>query len=242
MKVLFLACAGVFATLPAHAMQYYGCDANQSARLNNYATRTAVRLDEITRGEGAVQTLNLGYVRDQYVRPQMRVPIFYSNMPERTEQAYTRYHEGVQGTLQSMLDQTRTGYDFRCRGTQALTCLRDPEKLAFVVVTNAGPIKEINLCPIFFTKAESVQQRTVFHELSHVARNTDDFPPEVNWSFDRISNEWNDAYHIERFMDYNPEGVLRSEIWLRLWRRMAGLFSTEWPPPFTWWVLRRDDY
>jgi hypothetical protein len=202
--VLILVCC-----LDSARANHKNCSNAQSLELQRIEKNILLRLLELER---QWPSLALSEVHRSFVIPKQRQWV-----PSGQRHAvYITYWRVMGDSLRKMLEVANEGINFQCHTQQSGRCREGVE--AYVLFYFNRPQKRIHLCPSFNQRELKAKTQTVFHELSHLAANSEDLA--LSWWQKEGSNlqqAAQDAYHLESFMYGDLIAIHQRLIWNWWW-------------------------
>ncbi len=183
---------------------YESCSGSQISTLRSVQNRIASRLSELKK--------NLGMDHMSYVKEHYLIPKNISESADKN-QRYKQYLIRLQHTFAMMSDALSDQIHFHCKDSEQEKRCKNEEVSAYVLTYFGKTVPKIHLCSSLFKKNNSEMEETIFHELSHLAANTEDL---IDWRSD-IRQAPNDAFYIEKFMHKAVDSSSLQDIWHMNW-------------------------
>ncbi|MCO4795007.1 MAG: hypothetical protein KC493_14925 [Bacteriovoracaceae bacterium] len=226
---LFLSFSILFllTTPNAHAFDYEqeaigrigfsGCHSSYKRSLKVLHRDLAKKVSELNDSKEGIRKYNLPWVIRNFIRPEGRSAStrFQYNNHAAT---YVKFHDLLTNGLAKMKTKVGSGYSYYCRTERDKRCSGGGGTIAYVL--NLGPytFNRIYLCPEFWKGDRNDQLRTLFHELSHLAADTDHYFGTIFNDLGMIE-QTNDAYFYERMVFNDLEWLLKRNSWGFLWMK-----------------------
>jgi hypothetical protein len=197
-------------------IRYSSCNSSYKRTLTGLHQQMAFRIFELNHEREGIKKYNLKYVLQNYVRAENRIPnerFEYTNH----NQAYRNFHGQMVKNLSLMKQKIQKGYKYKCLSNRNKQC-EDGMVYAYVLRIGRIALNKIYLCPTFFKEDTRTQAKTLLHELSHLAADTDHYYGTV-FTDAGLLKEAQDAGFYERMMFQDLGKYLKDNSWRYLWRK-----------------------
>ncbi|TNF00711.1 MAG: hypothetical protein EP326_06110 [Deltaproteobacteria bacterium] len=196
---------------------FSGCHASYKQSLKVLHRDLAEKVFELNHVQEGIRKYSLNWVLNNYIRPDGRRSS--TRFQYKTHAAtYVKFHDLLVTGLGKMGTKVRGGYSYYCRTERDQRCAGGGGTIAYVL--NLGPytFNRIYLCPEFWKGDRNEQLSTLFHELSHLAADTDHYFGSI-FNDEGMIQQTNDAYFYEKMMHNELSWVLERNSWAFLWMK-----------------------
>jgi len=171
---------------------FSGCHTSYKTSLKVLHRDLSQRVFELNNTHQGIKKYDLRWVLQNFVRPDGRrasTRFQYQNHAA----TYVKFHDALTLGLSRMNSKVKSGYSYYCRTERDKRCSGGGGTIAYVL--NLGPytFNRIYLCPEFWKGDRNDQLRTLLHELSHLAADTDHYFGSI-FSDAGMIEQTNDAY------------------------------------------------
>lgn len=196
---------------------FSGCHKSYKTSLKVLHRDLAERVFELSHIKEGIRKYSLNWVLRNYIRPEGRQSS--TRFKYKTHAAtYVKFHDLLITGMENMRSKIRGGFSYFCRTERDKRCAGDGGTIAYVL--NLGPytFNRIYLCPEFWRGDRVDQLRTLLHELSHLAADTEHYFGSI-FTDEGMIEQTNDAYFYENMMHNELEWVLKRNSWGFLWMK-----------------------
>ncbi len=196
---------------------FSGCHASFKTSLKVLHRDLAERVYDLTNPKEGIKKYSLNWVLNNYIRPDGRRSSTRFQYKHHAA-TYVKFHDLLSTGLHNMATKIRGGYSYYCRTERDKRCAGGGGTIAYVL--NLGPytFNRIYLCPEFWKGDRNEQLSTLFHELSHLAADTNHYFGTI-FTDEGMIEQTNDAYFYERMMNNELSWVLERNSWAFLWMK-----------------------
>lgn len=211
----FIALASLLLSTHVFAVSYSGCNASYKRTVQSLQPDLIQRLEELNDRREGIPLFSLPYVRTNFVEALNRKP---SPKYKHHNRTYVQFHNKVKDVVSKMQTKMKKGFTYVCKGNKG-RC-KGGEVYAYVLYLGNRAFNRIYLCESFFKEVREDQMRTLMHELSHLAGDTQHYFGSIFTDAGMVE-EANNAYFYEKLMYNDHENIFRRHVWGFLWAKFV---------------------
>lgn len=191
------------------------CDWKQKTQIQQAHQAVKERSFELVDEENGIYKYNLVWVADNYIKKYGYQPSTRWNFVNHAR-TYQKLHGKIAVNLKKMKHKLVQGFIYSCQTARDQNCQSNGGVVAYTKHFGSRVENKIYLCPGFFRESHNGKETTLFHELSHLAAETDHYFGSI-FDDQGMLKQAEDAYFFERMYNSKLENYLYRHSWGFLW-------------------------
>lgn len=204
-----------FSFLAESSINFRNCDWKQKAQVLHAHEAVKERSSELLNQRNGIDKYNLVWVANNYIKKNGFKPSTRWNFVDHAR-TYQRFHAKISHNLKKMKQKLDQGFVYSCQTARDRNCQSNGGVVAYTKRFGRRVENKIYLCPGFFKESHNGKETTLFHELSHLAADTDHYFGSV-FDDQGMLKQADDAYFFERMYNNELENYLYRHSWGFLW-------------------------